>query len=151
MNALIFLDFSKAFDSVHFEIGLKKLEVYFSFSHSAILLIKNYLKSRSLAVFVNGNWSSLKVVSSGVPQGSILGPFLCLLFINDLPLSIDVKSHIYSDDVQLYRTSDILSIKNSINLLNKDIKKVIKWSISNGITINSSKSQAISVEKCMYI
>ena len=84
-------------------------------------------------------WSSLKNVSS------ILGPLLFLLFINDLPLNVDAKCHIYADDVQLYRSSDILSIENSINLLNKDIRKLVKWSIFHGISINSSKSQAILI------
>ena len=76
INVLLLLDFSKAFDSVPYELLLEKLHIYFNFSTSAVLLIKKYLRVRLQAVLYASKWSSFIRVASGVPQGSILGRLL---------------------------------------------------------------------------
>ena len=147
INFLLLLDFSKAFDRVSFLTLLKKLEVYFNFSSSALLLLHNYLYHRNQKVFFNGKWSSPKSTTSGVPQGSILGPLLFLLFINDLPLNIDSNCHLFADDVQIYRSCEISGTAACISSLNKDVKQVVEWSSKNGISINASKSQSIVITR----
>ena len=83
----IFMDLSKAFDTINHELFLIRLKAY-GFSENALKLMCNYLKSRRQAVQVNNNFSSYKKVQVGVAQGSIDGPLLLNLFVNDLVLSL---------------------------------------------------------------
>ena len=88
----IYLDFRKAFDTVPHERLLSKLK-YYGIGTSLIKWIKNFLTNRKQSVEINGKMSDWKPVLSGIPQGSVLGPFLFLLYINDMPSL--VKSKIY--------------------------------------------------------
>jgi retron-type reverse transcriptase len=102
VTILALLDFSKAFDTVNFKKLCHKLKTIFFFSDSAIEIIKSYLTDRTQCVFANGTFSSFLSVTQGVPQGSILGPFLFSLFRNDISNSILFSNyHIYADDVQM--------------------------------------------------
>lgn len=104
---LLLIDFAKAFDSVVHRKLVNKLSTTFRFSVSATNLIRNYLSERSQAVFSNGILSPFKPIISGVPQGSVLGPLLFSLFINDLPSVLDFCSvHLFADDVQVYLCSN---------------------------------------------
>ena len=103
ITILCLLDFSKAFDCVDHKILVAKLKYYFGFSDSAANLIASYLSNRMQSVKCNGVSSSLKIISSGVPQGSVLGPLLFSMFINDVfNCTHDAIMHAYADDVQLY-------------------------------------------------
>ena len=121
---------------INFLVLLKKPEVYSNFSSYALLLINNYLNYRSQTVFFNGKWTCFKEEVSGVSQGSIIGPLLFLLFINDLPLSLDSKCHIFADDVQIYRSCKVSETTECVLKLNSDVKLVLKWSLQNGILLN---------------
>lgn len=97
----IFLDISKAFDSINHNILFKKLEFY-GFRGKFLCLIKNYLSSRHQYVQVSNCCSSIAQITKGVPQGSILGPSLFLLFINDIEKSSKSHLSIYTPMTQLF-------------------------------------------------
>ena len=111
MVGAVFLDLKKAFNLVNHNIVLKKLSLYTANS-PFISLFKSYLKLRSQSVYVNGEYSNEGIVRCGIPQRSILGPILFLIFINGLPLHITrnkVNCDMFADDT-LLNTSDIKNI-----------------------------------------
>ena len=107
--------------------------------------MKNYLCNREQCVVIDGVKSSLTPVHSGVPQGSIIGPILFVLFINDLPQGIDENSSIalYADDTKLWRT---IKCDNDILQLQKDIDYLHTWSLSNKINLNLQKCKVVSIK-----
>ena len=102
MIGMVKIDFRKAFDLVDHILLLKKLK-YYKISEKTISWFSSYLLRRKQKVFVNNTLSEAENIVCGVPQGSILGPLLFLIFINDLPLNIDnVLTDLYADDTALY-------------------------------------------------
>ena len=100
-TGVLFLDFKKVFDMVNHTILLSKLKVY-KFDDLSLNWFWSYLSERSKKVIVNNYESSAQNIRYGIPQGSILGPFLFLLYINDLPLYVDHSmSDLYADDTLL--------------------------------------------------
>ena len=100
---LVYLNLAKAFDSVDHQILLRKLQSY-GVAGYVLHWFRDYLSRRTQRVVIEGVASSCSPVISGVPQGSLLGPLLLVVFINDLPEAIsDGSSAIYADDTKLYR------------------------------------------------
>lgn len=137
----VYVDFTKAFDYLNHSILLKKLEMY-GFRGTVLSLLTSYLNDRNQYVYLNGYSSHVLPISAGVPQGSILGPFLFNLYLNDI-ISIDptVKFVIYADDVTLLFTA--ASADEVITRANKTLEKLDIWAQLNKLKINVSKTKAV--------
>ena len=104
----IFIDLQKALDTVNHKILLSKLEHY-GVRCCALEWLRSYLSYRKQYVSINGNSSNLLSISCGVPQGSVLGPLLSLIYINDLPnASKKLDSYLFADDTNIYCESENL-------------------------------------------
>ena len=101
----VFLDLSKAFDTVSHDILLKKLEHY-GIRGLPLMILSSYLTNRKQYVSIDGCKSQKRAISVGVPQGSVLGPLLFLIYINDLPRSLtNLKAILFADDTTLFTSS----------------------------------------------
>ena len=137
----VFIDFAKAFDTINHSILLKKLE-YYGIRGLALQWFMNYLKDRQQFVCYNDCISSNKLISCGVPQGSVLGPTLFLIYINDLPNSTSYFNfRLFADDSNLFHTFN--RNERNINLadVSKSLQDVISWCNSNKLTININKTK----------
>ena len=119
---VLFMDLSKAFDTINHDLLLAKLRAY-GFSNNALNLMGSYLKNRKQRTQVNNNFSSEKNIIAGVPQGSIDGPLLFNLFINDLIFFITTFLSNYADDNSLYSTGKDLELVKSV--LVNDFRKTL--------------------------
>ena len=137
------LDFSKAFDTVPHERLLKKLSDY-GIDGPILLWISTFLRDRQQRVVVDGIQSGWSPVKSGVPQGTVLGPLLFLLYTNDLPDWVTSQVRLFADDCLVYRLID--TIEDQI-LLQKDLDALDKWSITWGMKFNPSKCNIISLSR----
>ena len=120
----VFLDISKAFDKVWHDGLVFKLKSY-GVEGELLSLLKNYLQNREQRVVLNGQTSGWRKINSGVPQGSVLGPLLFLIYINDLPDGIISMCKIFADDTSLF--SKVLDINKSVTELNTDLEKISQW------------------------
>ena len=129
----VFLDISKAFDKVWHEGLLYKLKSM-GISGKLIKLLENYLSNRLQRVVLNGQTSPWRPVLAGVPQGSILGPLLFLIYINDLPNRLKSNVKLFADDTSLFT---IVKDKNeSANILNNDLSLISRWAYGWKILFN---------------
>lgn len=145
-HLLALLNFSKAFDCVNHSKLLAKLNTDFSISYSACHLIGNYLKDRIQFVQQSDDKSHSRYLHKGVPQGSVLGPLLFTLYINDLPKVITHSNcTLYADDVQLLISGPHKSVISPINNLNNDLNAIAKWSSNNDLMLNPNKSNYITI------
>ena len=134
----IFIDFSKAFDTVPHEILLKKLEFY-GIRGSINKWFASYLSNRSQKTYISGSLSSMDKIKLGVPQGSVLGPILFLLFINDLPnISTLFHTILFADDATLSLVG--LNPSTLISLANTELSKFYFWCLANRLSVNIIKT-----------
>ena len=140
---LILLDFRKAFDVIDHELLLLKLELY-KIVGKPLELFKSYLAHRKQKTFVNDTYSCSNDILSGVPQGSILGPILFSLFINDLPFCIsNSKVDMYADDTTVsVKNKNIFELEK---IANEAMSKVYNWCTQNCLVLNESKTKYMLV------
>ena len=141
---VVYFDFSKAFDSVNHDLILFKLKYYFKIEGRLLKLLENYLCGREQCVVIDGCKSSNKPVLSGVPQGSILGPILFVLFINDLPSGLSEGTNIalYADDTKIWRP---ITCENDHRILQTDIDYLNEWATQNKMKFHPKKCKVVSI------
>lgn len=147
----IFLDMSKAFDYVCHKLLLCKLERY-GIRGNALSWLESYLNNRDQCVEITKTSQNMKKIYSssysfnrcGVPQGSVLGPLMFLVYINDLPNVIDQKCILFADDTTLIIKSKSLSDLERI--ANCNLEKVVQWLENNNLKINVSKTKFIKFQ-----
>ena len=141
MTCGIFVDLSKAFDTVNHSILLHKLDHY-GFRGKANQLLESYLTNRKQFVELNNHKSSYKSITCGVPQGSVLGPLLFLIYINDMPNCCPSgNTRIFADD-----TNVLFKAKNADEISSKGqviMEQMNKWFMANKLTLNAKKSSFI--------
>ena len=137
-TGVVMIDLRKAFDVVDHKLLLKKLQVY-GLNTNSLKWFQSYLSGRYQKVCVDGKLSEPLGIHSGVPQGSILGPALFLLFINDLPLVLKNNIGIYADDSTLYASAPTLAeVEEKIR---PDIDAVSMWAKENKMKMHPAKTK----------
>lgn len=140
---LVSFDFAKAFDKVPHHLLINKLMAY-RFNENIVEWIEMWLMNRTSSVTVNGIRSGTFNITSGVPQGSVLGPLLFLIFINDMPLCVrDSLCSLYADDTLL--GMDITDCGE--NELQRNVTSLHDWSVKWGMTFNASKCVHLQLGK----
>ena len=125
---MILIDLQKAFDTIDHEILLEKM-ICLGFSKEVIKWFKCYLTNRTFVVSISDKFSNLGKVSCGVPQGSILGPLLFLMYVNDMPQAISCKLLLYADDsCIIFQHREIKVIEEH---LNEDFANLCEWFVDN--------------------
>jgi len=132
---IFYADFAKAFDKVPHKKLIAKLRSY-GINEETVNWIQSFLTNREQRVVLGKESSNWTRVTSGVPQGSVLGPLLFIIYINDLAKEIENKVELYADDSKLIRTVVNEEDKES---LQKDIDEIAKWSYENGLPLNLNK------------
>ena len=143
-SCAIFLDLAKAFDTVSHDILLQKLEVY-GIRGNCLKLFESYLKNRYQFVKLDNEKSEVCLVEFGVPQGSVLGPLLFLLYINDLSSATNLFVKLFADDTFLCaQNKDAKLLEEEVNF---ELDKVYNWMSSNRLTLNISKSKYMIISR----
>ena len=141
ITTLILLDFSKAFDKVSHSKLFMKLHTY-GIRGSTLSWIKAFLSNREQKVVIEDEESDSVPVTSGVPQGSVLGPILFLVYINDFPQDIVSQVCLFADDTAIYLT---LEDKGDSDTLQRDLDRLQEWESKWDMEFNPSKCQVIRV------
>ena len=134
----VFLDISKAFDKIWHKGLLYKLKQN-GISGKLLETLTDFLKDRKQRVVLNGQNSSLANIEAGVPQGSILGPLLFLIYINDLPDNLSTNVKLFADDTSLF--SVVHDITTSSGDLNYDLNRVSEWAFQWKMSFNPEHSK----------
>ena len=139
---MILIDLQKAFDTIDHEIFLDKMK-HLGFGDSVIFWLRSYLTNRTFFVNIGKETSSPGELSCGVLQGSILGPLIFLLYVNDMPLAVDCDLLLYADDSCLvFRDNNINEIEKQ---LNKNFNSLCDWFVDNKLSIHFGEDKTKSI------
>jgi retron-type reverse transcriptase len=141
INCIVFLDVRKAFDSINHEILIDKMRNFFGVTGNQLRWYELYLNNmQSSTMSYKRTIIEPKKIICGVPQGSILGPILFLLYINDMPDSLShLTPSLYADDKEIYASSnDCADLVDKVNI---DLENIGKWMLQNKLQIHPSKSK----------
>ena len=142
---VIYLDFSKAFDTVPHQRLIHKLKSA-GIRNKCLMWINNFLSDRRQRVIMRNGASTWLPITSGVPQGSILGPILFLIYVNDLPDVVKTKAKMFADDTKLY--NEISSISDCMNLQD-DLNSLAVWSQKWLLNFNESKCTVLRIKSSL--
>ena len=137
---MVLLDLQKAFDTVDHSILLMKLRAS-GLGDDITMWLQSYLSDRKQLVDVSGTFSSSENISCGVPQGSILGPLLFLIYVNDMSAVVKHKLLLYADDSSILVSDK--SISTVEKMLSDDLKQVSEWLIDNKLSLHLGKTESI--------
>ena len=143
----VFCDISKAFDRVWHAGLIHKLRAA-DVTGEVLAWFKNYLSNRRQRVVIPGASSDWVVIRAGVPQGSILGPLLFLLYINDIVLEIKSNIRLFADDTSLFIIVDNLA--EAANILNDDLSKITRWAGMWLVSFNAAKTNSLLLTRKSY-
>ena len=133
----VFLDLKKAYDTIDHKILLQKLE-YYGFRGITNQWFQSYLQNRQQYVIVNGTKSSTEVIEVGVPQGSVLGPILFYLYINDMHQATNLRPRLFADDTNIFSFgSDSQPLTETKNT---ELSKIDSWLKSNKLMLSTEKT-----------
>ena len=136
----IYLDYAKAFDKVDHQLLLKKLHRY-GFSNKIVRWIESFLSNRYQKVVIDGKFSFLALILSGVPQGTVLGPILFLIFINDITQCVVTSTiRCFADDTRVCKS---VASCQDVSDLQDDLKHIIAWSDRNNMMLHEDKFEYI--------
>ena len=139
LNSVVFLDIRKAFDTINHNILLQKLECN-GIKGNELIFFQSYLENRIQTCNVNGHMSSFKPISYGVPQGSILGPLLFIIYMNDLPSCVkEAEITMYADDTSLYKA--FRTVQDLSDELIPASVKICEWLKMNKLALNVLKTE----------
>ena len=142
ITCVVSLDIRKAFDSIDHGLALQKLSRRFDLSDDMMSFLKNYLSDRMQSTKANNCVSTLKQVKTGVPQGSVLGPFIFLTFVDDLLCNFQ-DAVLYADDCLLYASST--SASEALKKLTKSTTDVLSWYKENKLSVNIGKTEVMTL------
>jgi hypothetical protein len=137
----VFLDVKKAFDTVDHAVLLRKVDTL-GIRGNFHTWIKKYLDCRTQCVSINGTLSDWSPVTSGVPQGSVLGPMLFLIFINDIPECVRSFCNLFADDLKICRK---IRTPADARVLQEDLNNVLAWATANKMTFSEDKCEVLHI------
>ena len=139
INGVIFIDLKKVFDTIDHNIIIRKLSNY-GVDQKALRWFQSYFSDRSQKFSVNGHLSTASPIACGVPQGSIIGPLLFLVYINDLPNCLEKASpRMYADDTSISLAA--ANVSDSENKINRELISLNRWLKANKLSLNIAKTE----------
>lgn len=142
----IFIDFTRAFETLNHTILLRKVMNEAGVCGQALQWLKDYLHDRKMKVKINETFSKMETVGNGVPTGSLLGPLLYLLYVNDMVDHCQTKTKIiqYADDTIIVSAGE--SVEAALSMLQSDFNKLQLWAHDNGLILNKTKTKIMNIK-----